>query len=362
VGTYKTLETAENCDLWKNREKYKSEVSEPWKKRGVSLATSFHGIGMGIGLPDYGAASIELLSDGKFLVGVGCEEIGGGNSTVYAQIAAEMLNCDISNIMVVQGDTQKTLDGGTVTASRSTYTGGRAVAAAAPKMTELLIQTAAEMLNLQASRIDLRPNHISADGQIIPYKSIYKYLYDQHQSARVEGHFYLPKEKEEIKGSGGAPHHLYGYLTHVVMVEVDTLTGETDVLRVVSIPDAGKVINPQGLEGQAEGGAVMGIGYTLFEDVLIENGYHKTRNFTDYIIPTIRETPLIETFPVEEPEQSGPFGAKGIGEVVMIPIIAAIMSAIYDATGARIFQLPATPERVFNALKDLKKQKVQSAR
>nr|WP_276570918.1 molybdopterin cofactor-binding domain-containing protein [Cytobacillus firmus] len=362
VGTYKTLETAENCDLWKNREKYKSQVSEPWKKRGVSVATSFHGIGMGIGLPDYGAASIELLPDGTFLVGVGCEEIGGGNSTAYAQIAAEMLNCDISNIKIVQGDTQKTLDGGTVTASRSTYTGGRAVAAAAPRMTELLIQTAAEMLNLDSSQIDLKPNHISAHGEIIPYKSIYKYLYDHHQATRVEGHFYLPKEKEEIKGSGGAPHHLYGYLTHVVMVEVDTLTGETEVLRVVSIPDAGKVINPQGLEGQTEGGAVMGIGYTLYEDVLIENGYHKTRNFTDYIIPTIRETPLIETFPVEEPELSGPFGAKGIGEVVMIPIIAAIMSAIYDATGARIRHLPATPERVFNALKDLKKQKVQSSR
>ncbi|MGY6210654.1 xanthine dehydrogenase family protein molybdopterin-binding subunit [Cytobacillus firmus] len=362
VGTYKTLETAENCELWKNREKYKSEVSEPWKKRGVSVATSFHGIGMGIGLPDYGAASIELLPDGTFLVGVGCEEIGGGNSTAYAQIAAEMLNCDISNIKIVQGDTQKTLDGGTVTASRSTYTGGRAVAAAAPRMTELLIQTAAEMLNLDSSQIDLKPNHISAHGEIIPYKSIYKYLYDHHQATRVEGHFYLPKEKEEIKGSGGAPHHLYGYLTHVVMVEVDTLTGETEVLRVVSIPDAGKVINPQGLEGQTEGGAIMGIGYTLYEDVLIENGYHKTRNFTDYIIPTIRETPLIETFPVEEPEQSGPFGAKGIGEVVMIPIIAAIMSAIYDATGARIRHLPATPERVFNALKDLKKQKVQSSR
>lgn len=77
----------------------------------------------------------------------------------------------------------------------------------------------------------------------------------------------------------------------------------------------------------------MGMGYTLFEDILIEKGYHKTRNFTDYIIPTIRETPLIETFPVEEAESSGPFGAKGIGEVVMIPIIPAIMSAIYDATG-----------------------------
>ncbi|WP_394141504.1 xanthine dehydrogenase family protein molybdopterin-binding subunit [Cytobacillus oceanisediminis] len=362
VGTFKTLETAENCDLWRNREKYKTEVSEPWKKRGVSLATSFHGIGMGIGLPDYGAASIELLQDGKFLVGVGCEEIGGGNSTVYAQVAAEILNCDISNIHVVQGDTSRTLDGGTVTASRSTYTGGRAVATAAPNMVKLLTQTAAEMLNLPASKVTINTNYISAEGKKLTYQSIYQYLFDNRKTTRVEGHFYLPKEKEGIEGSGGAPHHLYGYLTHVVMVEVDTLTGETDVLRVVSIPDAGKVMNPQGLEGQTEGGAVMGIGYTLFEDILIEDGYHKTRNFTDYIIPTIRETPLIETFPVEEAEATGPFGAKGIGEVVMIPIIAAIMSAIHDATGARIYHLPATPERVFNALKSLKNKKTQSAR
>lgn len=362
VGTYKTLETAENCDLWRNREKYKADVSEPWKKRGISLATSFHGIGMGIGLPDYGAASIELLPDGKFLVGVGCEEIGGGNSTVYAQVAAEILNSDISNIQVVQGDTSRTLDGGTVTASRSTYTGGRAVATAAPNMVKLLTQTASEMLNIPASKVAINRNHIAAGGKKLAYQSIYQYLYDNRKTTRVEGHFYLPKEKEEIEGSGGAPHHLYGYLTHVVMVEVDTLTGETDVLRVVSIPDAGKVMNPQGLEGQTEGGAVMGIGYTLFEDILIEDGYHKTRNFTDYIIPTIRETPLIETFPVEETEATGPFGAKGIGEVVMIPIIAAIMSAIHDATGARIYHLPATPERVFNALKSLKNKKTQSAR
>lgn len=363
VGTFKTLETAENCDLWKNREKYKAEVSEPWKKRGVSLATSFHGIGMGIGLPDYGAASIELLPDGRFLVAVGCEEIGGGNSTVYAQVAAEILNCDINNIKVVQGDTSRTLDGGTVTASRSTYTGGRAVATAAPNMVKLLIETASEILQIPVTNIEMAPNHISSNGQQLTYKSIFDYLYQHHRKTRVEGDFILPKEKEEIKGSGGAPHHMYGYLTHVVMVEVDTLTGETEVLRVVSIPDAGKVINPQGLEGQTEGGAVMGMGYTLYEDVLIENGYHKTRNFTDYIIPTIRETPIIETFPVEDAiEQSGPFGAKGIGEVVMIPIIAAIMSAIYDATGARLYHLPATPERIFNALKMLKKQEVQSSR
>ncbi|WP_066288315.1 xanthine dehydrogenase family protein molybdopterin-binding subunit [Bacillus sp. FJAT-29937] len=363
VGTFKTLETAENCDLWKNREKYKKEISEPWKKRGVSLATSFHGIGMGIGLPDYGAASIELLPDGKFLVAVGCEEIGGGNSTAYAQVAAELLNCDIQLIKVVQGDTLQTLDGGTVTASRSTYTGGRAVATAAPKMISLLTEAAAEILNVPPESVEIQQNCLTANAESLTYQQIYNYLHEQHRNTKIEGHFILPKEKTEIKGSGGAPHHLYGYLTHVVMVEVDTLTGETDVLHVVSIPDAGKVINPQGLEGQAEGGAVMGIGYTLYEDIVIENGYHRTKNFTDYIIPTIRETPIIETIPVEDaPEQSGPFGAKGIGEVVMIPIIPAIMSAIYDATGARIFHLPATPERTFNALKDLKKQKAPSAR
>ncbi|WP_057764607.1 xanthine dehydrogenase family protein molybdopterin-binding subunit [Cytobacillus praedii] len=362
VGTFKTLEAAENCDLWKNRNQYKKEVSEPWKKRGVALATSFHGIGMGIGLPDYGAASIELLPDGKFLVAVGCEEIGGGNGTAYAQVAAEILNCDISKIKVIQGDTSKTLDGGTVTASRSTYTGGRAVATAAPNMIKLLSNTAAVILKVPLSEIKILRDCLAAKEEILSYEAIYEYLYIHHQPTKVEGHFLLPKEKTEIKGSGGAPHHLYGYLTHVVMVEVDTLTGETEVLRVVSIPDAGRVINPQGLEGQAEGGAVMGIGYTLYEDVIIEEGFHKTKNFTDYIIPTIRETPLIETFPVEDEEQTGPFGAKGIGEVVMIPIIPAIMSAIYDATGARIYHLPATPERIFNALKEMKKQNIQPSR
>lgn len=363
VGTFQTLEVAENCDLWKNREKYKAEINEPWKKRGISIATSFHGIGMGIGLPDYGAATIELLPDGKFLIGVSCEEIGGGNSTAYAQVAAELLQCDINNIKVIQGDSVRTLDGGTVTASRSTYTGGRAVATAAPNMINLLKNAAAKMLNVSLSEVLLHQNCITVNNKTLSYQDIFNYLYEDHQAIKVEGHFMLPKEKTEIENSGGAPHHLYGYLTHVVMVEVDTLTGETDVLRVVSIPDAGRVINPQGLEGQTEGGAMMGIGYTLFEDIKIENGYHKTRNFTDYIIPTIRETPIIETFPVEDaPEQTGPFGAKGIGEVVMIPIIPAIMSAIYDATGARINHLPATPERIYNSMKKLNTANIQTAR
>lgn len=358
VGTIETLEKAEQSDLWINRDLYKTQVSEPWKKRGIGIATSFHGVGMGIGTPDYGAASIELLEDGSFKVGVAIEEIGTGNGTVYAQVAAECLRCDIENITVVQGDTTQTLDSGTISASRASYTGGRAIATAAPNMINLLTESAADMLGVPESSIELKENKLAVAGkesQYVTYRQIYNHLYEKHESTRVEGHFYLPKEKEELENSGGAPHHLYGYMTHVVMVEVDTLTGETDVLKVVAIPDVGKVLNPQGLEGQSEGGAVMGIGYTLYEDVKIEEGFHKTKNFTDYIIPTIRETPEIETIPVESNEESGPFGAKGIAEVVMIPIIPAILSAIYDATGVRIKHLPATPERIHQAMQENRK-------
>jgi len=366
VGTWKTLEMAETCDLWVHRKKYKEEVSEPWKKRGVAVATSFHGIGMGIGLPDYGAATIELLSGGRFRVAVGCEEIGGGNATVYAQVAAECLQCAIADIDIVQGDTSLTIDGGTVTASRSTYAGGRAVATAAPHMLSLLLDAASNMLEMPADRLSVEEGKVIAMENeslvsSVNYREIYDFLQERRMPTKVEGHFMLPKEKEPLIGAGGAPHHMYGYQTHVVMVEVDTLTGETEVVRVVSIPDAGRVINPQGLEGQAEGGAVMGIGYTLYEDVQMKGGYHQTTNFSNYIIPTIRDIPHIETFPVEELEETGPFGAKGIGEVVMIPIIPATMSAIYDATGARIFHLPATPERIYNALKQLQQNSSTSS-
>lgn len=357
VGTHKTLDVAKNSELWINQDLYKSNPSEPWKKRGIGIATSFHGIGMGIGVPDYGAASIELLADSYFKVGVGCEEIGGGNSTVYAQAAAELLKCELSKIKIVQGDTNETPDGGTVTASRSTYAGTRAIATAAPNMIKLLSQTAAEIFGVPVHEVMHSDGFFEVvDRPYLTYAEIYEYLFENRLNTKVEGHFILPKEKDEIKNSGGAPHHIYGYLTHVVLVEVDTLTGETDVLRVVSIPDAGRVINPQGLEGQTEGGAIMGIGYTLYEDVVIENGVHKTKNFTDYIIPTIRETPIIETIPVEEHEPSNPLGAKGIGEVVMIPIIPAIMNALYDAVGIRLKHLPATPERIYKEMKLLREK------
>jgi CO/xanthine dehydrogenase Mo-binding subunit len=135
-------------------------------------------------------------------------------------------------------------------------------------------------------------------------------------------------------------------------VEVDTMTGAVRVTRLVCIPDAGKVINPQILEGQIEGAAVQGLGYAVMEEAKIENGILETPNFSTYLIPTVKDVPEIEVVAVESHEDTGPFGAKGIGEIGLVPIAPAILNAIHDATGVRLYEIPATPERVYWALKN----------
>jgi len=146
------------------------------------------------------------------------------------------------------------------------------------------------------------------------------------------------------------------YATAVALVEVDTLTGNTKVLRFLIAPDSGKVINPQDFRGQCEGAVVQGLGYALTEEAIISDGHLETPNFTTYLIPTIEDAPDIEVMPVETYEKTGPFGAKGVGEIAIVPVAAAISNAIYDATGVRSFALPITPERLFFALQAKKNE------
>ncbi len=142
------------------------------------------------------------------------------------------------------------------------------------------------------------------------------------------------------------------YASGIALVEVNTLTGATKVLKFLLATDCGKIINPQSYSGQHEGAILQGIGFALMEDTLIENGNVLTNNFTTYIIPTIADMPDIQIEPVETYEKIGPFGAKGLGEIGIVAVPAAIANAIYDATGARIYSLPATPERVYKALQN----------
>jgi len=355
VGLLRTLEAAENSRLWQLREELKAKPGAPHKKRGIGIACSFQGCGLGKGLPDYGAATIELLPNGQFAVGVSCPEIGQGNTTAFVQIAADYIRCSIDDIVMLSGDTGHTLDSGTSTASRSVYTGGNALKLAAGNLHSTISTLAAEILSVPESDIDIEYGSAvskSCPEKTVSFKKIAELVVERGKTIKGEGYFIWPVSETELEGYVGIPHLLYSYITQIALVEVNTLTGETEVLEAVSVPDPGKAINPQGVEGQSEGGVVMGMGYALTEDTIIEEGITLTRNFSTYILPTSLDMPCeIETIIAEELEPSGPFGAKGIGEAVCVPISPAITNAIHDACGVWMKQIPATPERVYTALK-----------
>lgn len=354
IGVYETLEKAEKSDIWVNRERHKAKPPRPWSKRGVGLAVGVKGFGFGA-LPDFGASSIEITPIGKFVVGVSCPELGQGNTTAYAQIAAEALRCSVEDIYVASADSGLAPDTGTSSASMSLVRGGNAILAAAPKMLDLLLNAASkilqepkEQLYCDAGKVLSKPD----PRKSVAYASIAKTLHRMGGDTRVVAGFNVPRVDKPVEGSIEIPHLSYMYATAVALVEVDTLTGATRVLRFLVVPEAGRVINPQGYIGQCEGAIVQGLGYALTEDTIIEEGVVKTNNFTTYIIPTIADTPEIEVDPVETYERMGPFGAKGLGEIALVPVAAAVCNAIYDAVGVRVKSIPSTPERVFMALRE----------
>ncbi|HYF75509.1 MAG TPA: xanthine dehydrogenase family protein molybdopterin-binding subunit [Symbiobacteriaceae bacterium] len=327
VGNQAVLAALENSPTWRERGSKKAAVTDPWKRRGVGIGLCMQGLGLGKGIPDYGAAVIELLPGGKFKVGISIQEIGTGNQTAYAQFAAEALGCDVADVEVIQGDTGYSADSGTVTATRSVFTGGKAIQITAEKMVAVLRSTGAAS-----------------------YADAYEVLRAEGHETKVRGSFAWPEAEEEIPGAFGLPHHIYGYGAQAALVEVDTLTGEVQVLEVASVVDTGKSINPMGVEGQSEGGVAQGVGFALMEDTVLREGRFLNANMSNYIIPTAGDVPKVQTFIVEVHEEKGPSGAKGMGEVPIVPTMPAIFGAIYDAVGVQMFRAPATPERVFMAM------------
>ena len=353
VGVYETLLKAERTDLWKNRTLHKSKASAPWCKRGIAVTTAIKGFGFGA-LPDFAAASIQITPTGKFVVGVSCPEIGQGAVTAYSQIAAEALHCDIADVYLASADSQLSPDTGTSSSSMALVRGGNAILAAAPKMNELLFDVASKITGEPKENLEFGKSRISSGektGKSVTYVEIAQFLHSRGSETKVVGGFEVPRVDKPVEGTMEIPHWSYMYATALALVEVDTLTGTTKVLQFFLSPDSGTVINPQSYTGQCEGAIVQGLGFALTEETQIDNGLIKTSNFTTYIIPTIRDVPEIEIEPVETYEKIGPFGAKGLGEIGIIPVGSAVANAIYDAIGTRLFILPATPERVFQALK-----------
>lgn len=348
----KTIERAMEHTLWRDREHLKAAVNDGsarnrWKRRGVGVACCFQGSGLGKGLPDYAATTIELNRDGSVNLFQGTIEIGQGSYTGIAQVAAEILDLPLEKINFIGGDTGRTLDSGTTTASRVMYAAGEATLRAARDMAVKLKERAAVRLGIPAESLKIREGSVvSADGKhSLKYREIAEGL---AEPLRGEGWFHIPVADREF--SMGLPHLVFCSNTQIVAVDVDTLTGEVEVVKAAAFPDCGTVINPINVEGQSEGGIVMGMGYALYEQNVLEKGRFMNTGLSTYILPSSWETPEIETIPVEEPEESGPFGARSIAEVVTTPTAPAILNAIEDAIGVRFTEMPVTPEKIIAAL------------
>jgi len=300
------------------------------------------------------AATVKVNTDGTATLLTGTVETGQGALTVLGQIAAEALGIATDDVHVVSADTDTTpMDTGAI-ASRTTYVTGNAVKLAAEKAREILFESAAPMLEVRADQLEARDRKIQVLG--FPSKSV-TIGEAAHYSENVLGNpsigsasYNPPTVAMDPETGQGKPFNTYVYATQIADVEVDDETGEVEVKKIVAVHDCGTPINPMLVEGQIQGGISMGVGFALQEEILFKDGVQVNPNLTNYIMPTSLDMPELEVELVDNYDPTGPFGAKGAGEPTAVPTAACIMNAIYDAVGVRMTSLPATAERVLDAI------------
>jgi len=282
------------------------------------LAVAYKNTGLGGGAPDKASAEVEVWLDPEngttAEVRISSAEMGQGLPVVLAACAAEELGIEASVVNVLLGDTDYCPDGGPTTASRQTYVSGNAV------------------------------RHAARDAAC------------QLKSAKpgtniVARHDYLAPETKPL-GSGGDMHVAFSFCAQAALCEIDMSTGEVSVNKIIAAHDVGRAINPLTLQGQIEGGIVMCIGYTLTEHYIQEDGKPWTDVLARYKVPSITHTPTITNHLVEHNISTGPYGAKGVGELPSIPTSAAITNAIYRATGVRMRSLPVDQDELLRAMRE----------
>ena len=313
-----------------------------WRRRGVGLAASMYGCGLHAGgqhLEGSGAL-VQVHQDGSVSVTIGGAELGQGAYTMAAQIAAEALGAPMEAVRVLATDTAGVPDSGPTVASRTTIMSGNAVRrAAAALATEIDAVAAAAALPADAT---------FRDKAAIAWR----------RKARLasSGWYAPPPKPWDIETGQGTAYAVYCFGAHVAEVEVDLLSGETRVLRMVAGHDVGRAIHPTMIVAQAEGGMVQGMGWALSEDLVVEGGRCPSPGLSDYAIPTFLDAPEMDVVLVEEPYPDGPYGAKGIGEPSLITAPAAVAMAVRHALagngGRSLNRLPMTPQALLEVLHD----------
>ena len=328
-------------------------------RRGVGMARGFHTSGAGAPQPgdviDYSGALVKINEDGSVDVVTALTDCGGGTLDAVAKIVAEELGIPLDKVGISPADTRGSVYDVLTHASRGVYCGGGAAHKVAKQVKQKLLQYAARLLDVDIGALKIRPDEALGQGVIyiegIPEKTI---TVGEVAKIAQDKSWGTIAAVDSLRQANCPP----SFTAHFIEVEVDTVTGQVRILRAVLGADIGTVINPDLAVGQVEGGFCQGLGYALLENPghtteageLVSKGY-----LLDAKIPTCGELPEVEhveTFFVKTEEPTGPFGAKGIGEAALNPVAAAISNAVYNAIGIRFRELPITPEKVIEALRE----------
>ena len=369
-----------------------------WKKKKGQLPTG-KGIGMacgffvsGAGYPIYRSdtyhctAIVKLAEDGGLVqVYTASAEIGQGSDTAFGMIAAEALGVPLTSVRVMSGDTDMGVDLGAYS-SRQTLMTGHAVKEAAEDVKQQVLDVLSEELSVPVSAMSIKKGQVLFQGQEPDFSDLRTRYIKEHrgwtdnpkdepltfrEASRIaylaRGSIvgtgkYKPHELGgKYKGAAVGTSPAYGCSAQVVEVEVDLETGQIRIEKMTDAHDCGLAINKTSVEGQMEGSLSMGLGEAMFEEVKFDaRGRVLNADLAEYKIPTAMDMPPIKTIVVESNEPNGPFGAKEVGEGAIMPTIPAILNAVYDAVGVRVFELPLTPERIFTAVQDYQERQKAS--
>ena len=313
-------------------------------RRGVGVAGMWYGCG-NTSLPNPSTMRVGLKRDGRIALHQGAVDIGQGSATVVTQICAEALGAPLEKFDLLSGDTDLTPDCGKTSASRQTFVSGNAALLAGKELRKAILKLAG---GCDCAKIQYLDGALlmDEDGKQKTIRLSELPLDERGYVASAQA-TYDPPTKPLDKDGQGIPYAVFGFGAHMAEIEVDLDLGTVKVLKLTAAHDVGRAINPTLVEGQIEGGAAQGLGMALMEEFSPGRG----ENLHDYLIPTIGDVPPVDSILIEDASSVGPFGAKGVGEQALIPTAPAILNALYDAVGVRIYKLPATPDKVRAAIK-----------
>jgi CO/xanthine dehydrogenase Mo-binding subunit len=314
------------------------EESGRGRRLGVGIGSMWYGIGK-TGMANNSEVRIEILSDGRAKIYSDCSDIGQGSDTVLAMICAETLQIPMERVELHPPDTDQCPASGGTSASRQTYVSGEAVRNAAMNARSELFRLAAERLEAPTESLDWEGDRVYVSN--LPGRGISLADLNGEGEAVVSGDGICSPDTTPLNRETGAgnPYTTFAFGAQAILVEVDEGTGEIWVREACAAHDVGAAIHHINTKGQIEGGIVMGLGQALMENYIPQ----ETPSLTEYLLPTSLDAPQIHAILVEDPEPTGPFGAKGVGEPAMIPTLAAIANGICQATGIRPKKLPIDP-------------------